>query len=127
MIDAGKAVAGQPVRIIDGPHKGVGGRIHCTHGFGCVVELEGGARVSFPSYPDTRVESGIAIYWLDLVPFQHDWESVLVEYYEMDSEWVCKRCGARHPVRRTRYGVKESLEEFQRGIAVGLYSVPVCK
>jgi len=50
---------------------------------------------------------------------EHDWESVLVEYYEMDSDWVCKSCQARvsRDHQRGKGGSyldsRETLEEFK--------------
>jgi len=50
---------------------------------------------------------------------EHDWQIELVEYYDMDSDWVCQKCQARvrREFPRNPYGgmrdTRETLEEFK--------------
>ena len=50
---------------------------------------------------------------------EHNWEIELVEYYDMDSDWVCSQCQARlrrefqHGRGGTTLSTRETFEEFQ--------------
>ena len=52
----------------------------------------------------------------------HDWKPVLVEYYDMDDDWVCQGCGVHIP-RERKYEMggsrKESQGEFQARLKNG--------
>lgn len=54
---------------------------------------------------------------------EHDWQIELVEYYDMDSDWVCQKCKARvhrdfrHGQGGTTLSTRETLEEFKARLA----------
>lgn len=54
---------------------------------------------------------------------EHDWESIIVEYYDMDCDWLCKLCQIRVPREHQRgqgvgvLSTKETLAEFKIRLA----------
>jgi len=54
---------------------------------------------------------------------EHDWQIELVEYYDMDSDWVCQKCEARmHREFPRKEGggyrdTRETLAEFKVRLA----------
>jgi hypothetical protein len=78
---------------------------------------------------DTQVleacaRNGVKVRVLSVAPMEHDWDTIIVEYYEMDHDWKCKNCGAQ--TARTRYGQREPLEDFKVRLAKSPWlNVPV--
>lgn len=54
----------------------------------------------------------------------HNWEIVITEYYEMDADWVCSKCGIKTAREHKRgkggswLDTKESLEDFETRITL---------
>jgi hypothetical protein len=61
------------------------------------------------------VPQGVGVRVPLVAPMDHNWEPILVEYYDMEHDWKCTECGAQ--TGRTHYGKRETLAEFKVRLA----------